>query len=107
MTAFQKRWLEIAGRFGLKVRISFRVDLGSDVLTVPVLVEEFGPQRGMLLVTAYEEVEPFTEKLVAAGFGYSCLSDSSDEDIDEDQLVDMLQDWGWSGAGAPPGWYAA
>lgn len=52
MTAFQEYWVRIAERFGLKVQIPFQVELANARLTVPVLLEEFGTQRGMLLVTS-------------------------------------------------------
>ena len=107
MTAFQEHWLRIADRFGLKVRISFQVELGDERLTVPVLLEQFGAQRGMLLVTSYASIASVTERLVTAGFGYSCLDDSPGPDLDELQIVDMLRDWGWSGGGEAPAWYAA
>ena len=81
--------------------------LASGRLTVPVLLEEFGAPRGMLLVTSYEDIAAVTDQLVSAGFGYSCLDDSPSTDVDESQIVDMLRDWGWSGKGEAPRWYAA
>ena len=107
MTAFQQHWVRIAARFGLKVQIPFEVDLAGERLTVPVLLEEFGARRGMLLVTSYQDIEAVTQRLVGAGFGYSCLDDSPDPDLDESQIVDMLRDWGWSGSREAPNWYAA
>jgi len=98
--------MRIAERFGLKVRIPFQVELATGRLTVPVLLEEFGAQRGMLLVTSYQDIAAVTERLVDAGFGYSCLGDSPSTDLDESQIVDMLRDWGWSGNGGAPSWYA-
>jgi hypothetical protein len=107
MTAFQEHWVRIAERFGLKVQIPFHVELANGQLTVPVLLEEFGAQRGMLLVTSYQDIAAVTDQLVSAGFGYSCLDDSPGTDLDEPQIVDMLRDWGWSGGGGAPSWYAA
>jgi hypothetical protein len=107
MTAFQEHWVRIAERFGLKVRIPFQVELASEQLTVPVLLEEFGAERGMLLVTSYQDIAALTDQLVSAGFGYSCLDDSPATDLDAPQIVDMLRDWGWSGSGEAPSWYAA
>jgi len=107
MTAFQAQWVRIAERFGLSVRIPFQVVLRSGRLTVPVLLEEFGPHRGMLLVTSYKDIAAVTQELVGAGFGYSCLDDSPPPHLDESQIADMLRDWGWSGKGEAPSWYAA
>jgi len=107
MTTFQEHWLRIAELFGLKVQIPFHVELGSERLTVPVLLEQFGPQRGMLLVTSFADIDALAERLVKAGFGFSCLDGSPGRDIDEAQIIDMLRDWGWSGSGEAPTWYAA
>jgi hypothetical protein len=107
MTAFQKHWMRIADRFGLKVPIPFQVELAGERLTVPVLLEEFGAQRGMLLVTSYADIEPVTERLVDAGFGYSRVDNSPGPDLDETQIMEMLRDWGWSGSREAPTWYTA
>lgn len=108
MTAFQEYWARVAKHLGLKVRIPFRVDLTDDRLTVPVLLEEFGGERGMLLVTSYKRIAAVTDQLVNAGFGYSCLDASPPRDLDEaemTQIIKMLRDWGWSGNGEAPKWY--
>src|SRR3954462_8735080 len=107
MTAFQQRWVERATRFDLRVRIPYQIDLEGERLTVPVLLEEFGPPRGMLLVASYGEIDAFTKRVVAAGYGYSCLGEPTEEDIDESSIIDMLRDWGWSGSREAPSWYAA
>jgi hypothetical protein len=105
MTPFQQYWFNAAKRFGLRVQIPFEIAVGSERLTVPVLLEEFGAQRGMLLVTRYEDMAPFADRLVNAGFGYSCLDESPTADLDEPLIVAILRDWGWSGSGDPPAWY--
>jgi hypothetical protein len=61
----------------------------------------------MLLVTSYQDIAAVTEQLVSAGFGYSCLDDLPGTVPDEAQIIDMLRDWGWSGSGEAPSWYAA
>ena len=76
-------------------------------LVAPVLLENFGAARGMVLVTAYTDVEKFADRLVAAGFGYSCLPEPGQPDLDDTYVVEMLRDWSWSGLGTPPAWYAA
>lgn len=106
MAAFQQHWIRIAERFGLKVQIPFQLEVASERLTVPVLLEEFGATRGMLLVTSYQDIAAVTEQLVSAGFGYSCLDDSPGDHLDEAEIIDMLRDWGWSGNGDAPSWYS-
>jgi hypothetical protein len=105
MTAFQERWTRIAERFGLKIRIAFQIDIGGEHLTVPVLLEDFGARRGMVLVTSFKEINAVAEQLASAGFGYSCLGEPRDQEIDEPYIIDMLRDWGWSGSGDAPNWY--
>ena len=107
MTAFQEYWLRAAQQFGLKVQIPFHVELDGERLVAPVLLEEFGAPRGMVLVTQYQDIALVSERLVDAGFGYSCLSESLGTDIDNEGLFEILRDWGWSGTGDAPSWYAA
>ena len=61
--------------------------------------------------TEYAAIRPFTQRLVAAGFGYSCLPETGkkevDEAIDDASIIEVLRDWSWSGPGSPPAWYAA
>jgi hypothetical protein len=86
----------------LKVQIPFRVPVAGQVLEVPVLLEEFGAERGMLLVTVWGDIALLADDLVAQGFGCSCLQESDASAIDESVLADMLQDWGWTGSTQPP-----
>ena len=59
----------------------------------------------MLLVTDYEQIRPLMNRLLEAGYGYSCLSEPCDpHEEDPEALIDMLRDWGWTGDGAPPAW---
>ena len=99
---------EIAHRFRLTVRIDVQVALNEERVVAPVLLENFGAARGMVLVTEYSAIRPFTERLVAAGFGYSCLPETGNKDVDEAindaSIVEMLRDWTWSGPGPPPAW---
>ncbi len=111
MTSFQKHWIEIGRRFQLTIRTDVALLLDDESLVAPVLLENFGRAHGMVLVTSYADIERFAERLVAAGFGYSCLPETGkkeiDEKIDETSIVEMLRDWSWSGAGTPPAWFSA
>jgi hypothetical protein len=52
----------------------------------------------MLIVTDYSKLQAHTEEVVAAGFGYSTLSEpSADRKYDRESFVEMLRDWGWAG----------
>lgn len=105
MSPFQQLWSDRASRYGLSVVIPFSLSLDGETLRAPVLLRQFGARNGMLLVTDYGQIAPYADRLVERGYGYSCLSEASEHEADdEDALVDMLRDWGWSGDGAPPPW---
>ena len=98
-------WKGRARRFGLDVEapFSFEIDTG-DSITVDVLLRNFGAKNGMLLVTEFSLISSHLSEISRLEFGYSCLSELS-QDEDPDKLtVELLSDWGWSGDGEPPGW---
>jgi len=105
MSRFQQKWAAAARRLGLQVDLDFCLQSVGFDLIVPVRLRDFGARRGMLLVTDFSTISPYSEALVDAGFGYSCLSDPTDRMEDDDStLIEVLLDWGWSGAGKPPTW---
>lgn len=106
-TKFQKKWEETARRWGLRVEMPFTVELANDEVTVPVLLRDFGAIHGMLLVTDFSLISAHADELVSLGYGFSCLSEPSEVAHPEDDqaLMEMLSDWGWSGRDSPPTWY--
>lgn len=107
LSRFQKEWDEAAKRWGLRVDIPFVVELANDQVTVPVLLRDFGAFHGMLLVTDFKLISTHTDELARLGYGVSCLSDPGGlAHPDDDQaLIEMLSDWGWSGRDEAPTWY--
>ena len=105
-TAFQTTWQTIAEHFGLTIDAPFSLTVGSECITVPVRLRDFGADKGMLLVTSYETIAPHADALVQLGFGYSCLSapDEQPSLFEPEYVTEMLQDWGWSGANVRPHW---
>ncbi len=104
-TSFQIQWCEIAALWKLRIETPFVVTVSSGSVTVPVLLRDFGASKGMLLVTDFKIIAPYSDELVGLGFGYSCLSEPSkpyDHEIDDDTLRIMLEDWGWTGSDSPP-----
>ena len=69
---------------------------------MPVLLENLGAERGMLLLTDWTSFAPYERELVELGYGYSCLSEDRDEEDDDFALAEMLTDWGWCSTDAPP-----
>jgi hypothetical protein len=106
MTLFQRLWAHRASRFRLSVAIPFTLSLDRATLSAPVLLRQFGARNGMLLVTDYGMIRPHADRVAELGYGYSCLSEPSspDEEDDDTALLDMLRDWGWSGEGTEPAW---
>ena len=102
-TPFQRHWHELAGKWGLTIETPFVIEVADAVITVPVLLRDFGGRCGMLLVTDFSVIKLHTDVLVDLGYGYSRLFE--DQPGDDESLMDMLADWGWSGEGAPPEWY--
>lgn len=93
-TRFQRYWIDVSERFGLSIRLSFEVPLEKKVLVVPVLLEGYGAERGMLLVTDYELVRDVADEILALGFGFSCLDDRPESPIDWQSVEEMVRDWG-------------
>jgi len=106
-TPFQNEWNNIATRWGLSIEAPFVVEIAGSVITVPVLLRDFGATRGMLLVTDFRMISPYADGLIDLGYGFSCLSEPTGEahPDDDEALMEMLTDWGWSGKASPPAWY--
>lgn len=100
-TPFQHEWIEIARTLGLRIQLSFELALFSKRLIAPVLLEEYGGENGMLLVTDFEDVREVTEELDKLGYSFSCmiepLIELNPSEADEEywnSVNDMLRDWG-------------
>ena len=64
---------------------------------------DFGAERGMLLSDRYEDFAAHADALVSAGYGYSVLSDPGQAPV-RAEIIDLLQDWGWSAPSHRPEW---
>ena len=93
-TPFQREWIEISEHLGLDIRLSYEIKLGGRTLTVPVLLEGYGAEKGMVLVTDYDLIKDVTKELVTLGYGYSCLSEPVPGPIGWSGIDNMLEDWG-------------
>jgi hypothetical protein len=92
-------WREASRDLGLRLEAPFTLLLVSGATVVArLLVRDFGAVNGMLILTDHSHVRSNADDVVAAGFGYSTLSEPApDEQYDRESVVEMLQDWGWSG----------
>ena len=98
-----------------------KTDLGLDIvapywlklndtteLKVELLVKNFGGGLGTLIVTDYAQIKPYIERLQSLGYGFSVLEEPNDktsQTYDRETFVELLSDWGWTGARADkPQW---
>lgn len=107
LTPFQKKWTRDAKKWGLKIEAPFVVEVEGAEISVPVLLREFGAVCGMLLVTNFDQVSEYAKQLVNLGYGFSCLSEKNESPHpdDDEAMMEILTDWGWSGLRCPPSWY--
>ena len=95
-TELVEAWREAAADLGLSVRVP------GDA----VVVEDFGRESGMLcsIPTDDEERRALQHEAESLGMGWSELTRTYAR-YERDAYTDMLNDWGWTGDGAPPRWY--
>src|SRR5712671_6488102 len=93
---------------GIDVVTPFDVVLSDGVrLRVAALVRNFGPPRGMLIAFSYDTLKLHVQKIIDDGYGCSAQLGNSPEGYDGATMLDILRDWGWSGAeGKRPSWLA-
>jgi hypothetical protein len=61
-----------------------------------VRLPDFGGAGGMLLSDSYGHFASHANELAAAGYGFSVLDASTNEAIIREDVIELLQDWGWS-----------
>jgi hypothetical protein len=95
---------------GLEVEFDFTFALaGKPRIVVLARIPLLGALNGMLIFRTYGEVQPYTEEIIRAGYGYSVLDEPRpDECFDLESYKEMFTDWGWCGdAGSKPPWMRA
>ena len=64
-------------------------------VTAEVRLRDYGADNGMLLFSNYSILRDRENEIVEMGYGYSCLSQPSEDKIDSDEgLIALLDDWG-------------
>jgi hypothetical protein len=93
---FQKQWIDIASRYNLELDIPYSLNLSSGrTITVEIRLKGYGHTNGMLLVTDYNIIQNDADEIVDLGYGFSCLSEpSGNEMISDEEIVELLNDWG-------------
>ena len=105
-----EHWRAAAADLGIEVVTPFGCSTSSGTaLRFPVLVRGFGAPRGMLIHTRWAQLEDVKDELVRAGFGYAVMSDPREGGTyRREVMIDVLADWGWSGAPERrPAWLAS
>jgi hypothetical protein len=85
---------------GLGVDLDFTVVVGHEqALRAVARIHNVGMINGMLIFYAYDDVQPYADELVRAGYGYAILDEPLiNEEFDLDAYRDMFIDWGWQGS---------
>src|SRR5687768_11439504 len=95
LTNLQRLWRHAAQKRDLKVKTPFVLRLPDGTkLTAEVLLEGFGADKGMFIVSDYRRIRDHTRAIIAAGFGYTCMSQPSPAEISSLAGIDAcLDDW--------------
>ena len=98
-------WKHAGDLLGFTVEAPYVVVLPEgESITCSARLPDFGAKRGMLLSDNYEDFASYASALVAAGYGYTVLSTPRSNSADPEDIVDVLQDWGWSASSQRPAW---
>jgi hypothetical protein len=90
-----EHWREAARDLGLNLEAPFVLLLPSGgEVPARLLLRHFGAAHGMIVVTDFEAIRCVCEQVVAAGYGFSTLSEPRPgERYDRESFITMLRDW--------------
>ena len=96
MTALQKYWLSAAKKHSLTIDVPFILEFSDGKsMTAEVRLQGYGADNGMLILSDYSLIQNRQDEIVKMGYGYSCFSQPSEEEIDYDEgITEILDDWG-------------
>jgi len=99
-------WREAAADLGFRFVAPFTLEDSGETLAYLGWLPQFSSPHGMLIITA--GFGPLQDRLCKIakdrGFDYSCMSASRDL-YDRDDVIDVLNDWGWASTEPAPSWY--
>ena len=90
-------WQEAAQNLGVEIVCPYALKLKSgEEVQADVLVKDFGP---MLVATeaAAETFRRLGDQIAAEGYGWSILC-GDELTYDREHFIEILKDWGWTGA---------
>ena len=98
-------WRQAALDLGFEFIAPFTLPDGERTLSYLGLVPQFGSPKGMLVIVGLD-YDDHVRVAQQHGYGYSCFSEHS-EPYDRESVIDVLNDWGWSGLPEKaPSWYS-
>jgi hypothetical protein len=99
-------WRRLAADLGIEVVTPFEMRLPNGArLQVSALVRNFGPKLGMVVDAKFGIIRPHTKELRELGYGFSSNIGHSPNLYRREDMIEVLADWGWSGAAEQkPGW---
>ena len=107
MSRLKSFWEQAVKDLGFKIITPFCLDLPSgNRVEAELLVLQFGAEKGMLIVTSYNQVSHLVDEIINEGYGFSVLDNKrEDEKYSRKNYIELLEDWGWSGTDSEkPAW---
>ena len=92
-------WREAAKDLMLDLVMPFMLTLPSGAeIKVRILVQNFGANKGMLVISDYSQVSSLVDELAEYGYGFSVMDEPlPGEEYKREDFIEVLRDWGWSG----------
>lgn len=82
MTTLENWILQACNAFGLQADFGFVVDMGDGhKIRVIARINNIGARNGMLVVHNYDDIHPYAENLIQAGYGYSVLDEPQPDEV--------------------------
>jgi hypothetical protein len=102
-------WRDAGRALGLDLEGPLELRLATGVVTIDLLVREFGALNGTAIVSDYDAFWPHREALLAEGYTASYFSPPPlGEPLSREDVIELLADWGWAGPPARrPAWLPA
>ncbi len=93
-------WAEIAKNLNIRVVAPFLYQFSGGEAEFAAMLPDFGGGSGIVADPDWDKIQPATDDLNRDGFGYSCIQ----VDDDANGMIEVLEDWTWTGASGKPDW---
>lgn len=91
-------WRKVSAELGISVETPFETTLPDGrQIRASALVRDFGAKRGMAVFADAALVHPIGDALWACGYGFSAGFGAHPDEYDRAYMIEILDDWGWSG----------